>query len=64
MSEVGLIYEEKHYSFINCGSEVYHQFMRRWLKERKSRMTRIKKADYRWYRLTKGHHIRDFDIYR
>jgi hypothetical protein len=64
MSELGILYEEKHFSYINTGSEVQLRFFERWVRDRLGAMTVAQRADYRWYRLTKGYHIRDLDIYR
>ena len=62
--EENLLYQEKHYSYVNVGSQVYLQFFRRWVKDKKAALTRVQRLDYKYYRITKGFHIRDMAIYK
>lgn len=56
---VGLLYAEKHFSYINVPSKVYLAFFKRYSSQQKSEFTRSKSLEYFYYRLSSGLKIGD-----
>jgi hypothetical protein len=55
----GLLYAEKHYSYINVPSKVYLKFFKRYSKETKSKFKRSESLEYYFHRLSSGLKIGD-----
>ena len=58
--EVGLLYPEKHMSYLNT-RYVYAKFFKKYYTEKLRKMTFIEKFDYNWWALWKGLHVKDMD---
>lgn len=61
--EVGLLYPEKHFSYV-FSRPLYVKFFKRFLTEKLRKMTRLEKLEYKWWVLFKGLHIKDMNVNR
>lgn len=61
--EVGLVYEEKYYSYITA-KFCSLNFFKKYYNQKYSQMSKFQKIDYNWWVFNKGLHIKDLGISR
>lgn len=62
LSEVGVLYEEQHYSYLHFGSHVGTKFAKRWAKEKYATFNLNDKLDWMVYRFRRGLSIKELVI--
>ena len=62
MTNVGLLYSEKHWSYLIVPNKVMLKFFKNLTNQVKSQMTWKEKLEYKWWRVSEGLHMADMAV--